>query len=266
MVGIRFAAPMFCVSGIALAVFVFDAAHDLSGSAATVAASFGAPADVQPTAGSSPVAASVRGTDETPTQAYAAILSRPVFSRTRRPPEARPAVAPPITAPIVATPAVQREPPVKTGQFNLVGVVIIDGKKRALVRQGRDQDLLRLSEGDEVDGWSVESIEADTIRFASRGVVDVVPLYTEEATAKPASGRTARTARTAPAKKPALHSSGKGAQQQASRKPHLPQTATPARHPVDHRNFRVAQDTVRREALRIPVRVKIVGVPREEAN
>ena len=196
--------------------------------------------------------------------AYAVIAARPVFSMTRRPPEPRPVVVQPAPAPVPVAPAALREPPVKTGQFKLVGVVIMNGEKRALVRNGREEELLRVAEGDEIDGWAVERIEPDTIRLMKRGVVDVVLLYDNKprVESQPSRG----------GKKPAARPAARPGDKQAAKKPERPPAARkpdvrPAPQRVaDQKRYHVAQDATRREARHVPVGVTIVGASRGGSN
>jgi hypothetical protein len=77
---------------------------------------------------------------------FAAIVERPLFSQSRRPPSEEPSLEP---APSI--------------DFSLSGIVISTGKPSALVKQSADADPVRIGEGEEVSGWMVERIESDRI-------------------------------------------------------------------------------------------------------
>jgi hypothetical protein len=76
---------------------------------------------------------------------FAAIVERPVFSPTRRPPSEEAA------APIAALDAA------------LSGVVISSGEQFALLKSGTSNEPVRLKEGDEILGWTVARIEPNRI-------------------------------------------------------------------------------------------------------
>jgi type II secretory pathway component PulC len=85
-----------------------------------------------------------------PLRGYAEVLERPLFSETRRPSVAA-AVAP-------ADP--------RSADFNLVGIVISAHERHALIEHGQPPRLERVSEGQDIDGWSVESIKSDRVVLA----------------------------------------------------------------------------------------------------
>ena len=82
-----------------------------------------------------------------PVRAYTEVLERPLFSETRRPSVDSP------TAPV--------DP--RSSAFNLVGTIISAHERRALIEHGQPPHLERLSEGQDIDGWSVESIRSDRV-------------------------------------------------------------------------------------------------------
>jgi hypothetical protein len=82
-----------------------------------------------------------------PVRAYTEVLERPLFSETRRPSVDSP------TAPV--------DP--RSSAFNLVGTIISAHERRALIEHGQPPHLERLSEGQDIDGWSVESIRTDRV-------------------------------------------------------------------------------------------------------
>jgi hypothetical protein len=81
-------------------------------------------------------------------------LRRPLFERTRRPVEPPPRAAP------AAIPGPGADPQALT----LLGVLKSDGGDAiALLRRNPSGQNVRLQEGETVDGWTVERIEADTV-------------------------------------------------------------------------------------------------------
>jgi type II secretory pathway component PulC len=82
-----------------------------------------------------------------PLQAYAEVAARPVFSSKRRPPPPPEAVQP------IAT----------SDGLVLAGIVATASERLALVLHGQPLKIMRLKEGETVDGWTVRSILADRI-------------------------------------------------------------------------------------------------------
>ncbi len=113
-----------------------------------------------------------------PAAALAAIVERPLFSPTRRPPQPPPVqVAAPAPAP---TPA----PPTPIG-FSLVGVALSDGKRVALVRRQEDGRVLSVPEGTEVLGWTVQRIESDSASFRRGASEEILVLQFARGQAEP---------------------------------------------------------------------------------
>ena len=77
---------------------------------------------------------------------FSAIVERPLFSTSRRPPSEE--------IPVASTPA---------PDFSLFGVVISTGEHFALVRPATGGDPVRVQEGEEIFGWTVGRIESDRI-------------------------------------------------------------------------------------------------------
>jgi general secretion pathway protein N len=84
-----------------------------------------------------------------PLRNFAGVLSRPLFSETRRPPRQP------------TGPADTRD-----ASFTLVGTILSTQERHALVEHGQPPHLERISEGQEVDGWTVEQILPDRVVFA----------------------------------------------------------------------------------------------------
>ncbi|HKW55164.1 MAG TPA: hypothetical protein VJO12_15830 [Stellaceae bacterium] len=83
-----------------------------------------------------------------PLRNFAGVLSRPLFSETRRPPRAP------------TGPADTRD-----ANFTLVGTILTAQERHALVEHGQPPHIERVSEGQEVDGWTVEQILPNRVIF-----------------------------------------------------------------------------------------------------
>ena len=83
-----------------------------------------------------------------PLRNFAGVLSRPLFSETRRPPRQP-------TGPADA----------RDANFTLVGTILSAQERHALVEHGQPPHIERVKEGQEIDGWTVEQILPDRIVF-----------------------------------------------------------------------------------------------------
>ena len=88
-----------------------------------------------------------------PLDTYREVTARPLFSATRRPA----ATASHAAAPMAS--------------FALAGVVISSDGRVALIRQGKTPGLIRVKEGQQIEGWTVRSIAADRV-VVSNGAAD----------------------------------------------------------------------------------------------
>jgi len=79
-----------------------------------------------------------------PLRNYAEVTARPLFSQTRRPP-----------------PEVPSGPPAQTSSFTLVGTILSERGRHALIEHGQPPRLERFTEGQEIDGWVIEKILPD---------------------------------------------------------------------------------------------------------
>ncbi len=85
-----------------------------------------------------------------PIEDFGETLERPLFSKIRRPP------------PEPDTPAEKPEKK-QTVKVRLAGVIISPQERVALVQEPRAREITRLKEGQEIEGWVLESILADRI-------------------------------------------------------------------------------------------------------
>lgn len=106
-----------------------------------------------------------------PLQTFLEIVARPLFSATRRPPAPQKVQKP---KPIIASAPTPIR--IETGQYTLVGIVIDEDKKAALLRKGRRGELMRVGIGQKLDGWTVDDIVADSVKLRQGDVVDLVLL------------------------------------------------------------------------------------------
>lgn len=95
-----------------------------------------------------------------PEQAFAAALERPAFSPMRRPANT------PDTNTLLTTSA----------DFSLIGVVISDNERFALIKPHDSDELERLHEGEALAGWSAVSIAPDRVVFRRAAVEEEILL------------------------------------------------------------------------------------------
>ncbi len=95
--------------------------------------------------------------DMAPVETFSAVVERPLFSPTRRPP-------PQGTATI--------ESPEPELDVTLVGVIISAAGRIAIVKAKGASQFARVSAGDSFQGWTLDSIEPDRVSFR-RGEIEV---------------------------------------------------------------------------------------------
>jgi len=94
--------------------------------------------------------------------AYPAIAEHPLFFPTRQPwAPPVPKAAPPVLAAPVPTPA----HPLK--KYQLVGVVISEDARTALLKPSDGGKTVFISEGQQLNGWTLREITRDALYFAS---------------------------------------------------------------------------------------------------
>jgi hypothetical protein len=124
-----------------------------------------------------------------PLGGYAEVLARPPFATTRRPPP--PAAAQSASStPLAAT---------------LVGVILGSGGRRALVEHGEPAQVTRVSEGQEIDGWTITAIQRDRIILRRAEESDELKIKDRPSPSQPAQdppGRPDATLRSADAAPP----------------------------------------------------------------
>lgn len=123
-------------------------------------------ADAAPT----PPAAAVVDTPEAltelpPIDVFSETVARPLFMATRRPPEPEEVEA--VLEPVAG---------VERNLFNLLGVVISEDERVALVTRRRGGDFLRLVVGQRIDGWLVVTIKPDSMTLSRDDETEVLKL------------------------------------------------------------------------------------------
>lgn len=98
-----------------------------------------------------------------PLAEFTEIVSRPLFSPSRRPPTE------------AEDPDTDATPSPKP-RFILAGVVISAEQRMVLLRRVNSTDLIRASMGQEIDGWYVELIESDRVTLRRGNTVEIVTL------------------------------------------------------------------------------------------
>ena len=107
---------------------------------------------------------------------FAAIVERPLFAETRRPPKRRPVTVAKAEAP--PPPPPQQIP---TGQFKLGGVTVAEQQTYALVKHVEGDEFIRVVKGQVVEKWKVEEITPEKVVISQRSVRDVIYLRDNEA-------------------------------------------------------------------------------------
>lgn len=104
-----------------------------------------------------------------PRDAYSAFVERPLFDPSRRPPEPE--------AEVVEEAAPAALPNI----FALVGIIIDGGTRIAFLQQRSPLQVYRVVEGQEIEGWAIETIGLD--RVVLRQGSSVVEIELQEAAA-----------------------------------------------------------------------------------
>ena len=92
------------------------------------------------------------GTSLPPVEAYKEVTQRPLFSSTRHPQA-----------------ETTQQNSGKAGALSLVGTIITGNSRTALIRHGNSGALARLSEGQKVEGWTLQSIQTDRVTLLGGG-------------------------------------------------------------------------------------------------
>ncbi len=107
-----------------------------------------------------------------PLDAFSEVVERPVFFRTRRPPDPE------------AEPPPQAEAASKA-DFVLSGLIISGKDRLALLRPVRSATVERVHEGEEIDGWLVQAVHADRVVLKRGETVQEILLEDQPPPPKP---------------------------------------------------------------------------------
>lgn len=102
-------------------------------------------------------------------ETFAEVVQRPLFSPTRQP------------APLQTTPDVGGN----VNGFFLTSIVVDGGQRLASIQHGRPPVLSRVIEGQSVEGWTVQSIEADRVVLQRAGAAQELKLKDRPPTQRP---------------------------------------------------------------------------------
>ena len=102
-----------------------------------------------------------------PLQTYAAVVERPLFTQSRRPPPENAEAQPGIQA-----------------NLSIAGILISGGERIALIRRDNEHKLTRVREGQSLGDWTIRSIAADRVILAGRSGDATLLLQTRQAAAK----------------------------------------------------------------------------------
>jgi len=140
---------------------------------------------VRPIAGPGPAASkpAPRGNPlwSVPLSALTVTQERPIFSATRRPPPRAVAAAPVDEVRPPAPPKPVEAPP----PLMLVGAVVGEGDAIAILVNRTDQKVVRLRQGESLDGWSLTSVQPREVTFKQGDRTEVLALQRPDGTTPP---------------------------------------------------------------------------------
>jgi hypothetical protein len=117
-----------------------------------------------------------------PLESYSEITERPIFSPERKAPDGG--------QDALAAQGVG----VSSTNLRLEGVALSPGERVAVIRRSDTQQLFRVSQGESLDAWRLETIRPDRVVLRSQGEVQVLMLPVERLEAQPAPAAPAPTA------------------------------------------------------------------------
>lgn len=122
---------------------------------------------------------------------YDEIINRPLFFEDRKP---YVYVAP--ETPTKKPRKKKQAAPKKTEQYSLNAVVITSERQLAIIQSGRKKTLQRIALGEEIDGWTLETIEPRSVLLKKGN--ESKNLELEIRTSKPQQKSTTKTSKTTP--------------------------------------------------------------------
>lgn len=106
-------------------------------------------------------------------ESLSATLSAPLFTPSR--------TAPLVEAPVEEVAAPPPEPEVSSEQpppsLQLVGIILTEAEKMALLRDPSSNEIHRLNSGDDYEGWSLTVVDARSIEFRSGERVEGLKMF-----------------------------------------------------------------------------------------
>ncbi|MET4801614.1 hypothetical protein [Bradyrhizobium sp. LB11.1] len=117
-----------------------------------------------------------------PLSALTVTQERPIFSATRRPPPRAVAAAPAEEAQAPPPKPVEAPPPLM-----LVGAVVGESDAIAILVNRTNQKILRLRQGESLDGWSLTSVQPREVTLRQGDRSEVLVLQRPEVASAPAS-------------------------------------------------------------------------------
>ncbi|MCP3445703.1 hypothetical protein [Bradyrhizobium sp. CCGUVB14] len=118
-----------------------------------------------------------------PLKALTGTQERPIFSASRRPPPRAVAAAPADEVHVPPPPKPVEAPP----PLMLVGAVVGEGDAIAILVNRTDQKIVRLRQGETLDGWSLASVQPREVTFKQGDRSEVLALQRPEGTSVPVS-------------------------------------------------------------------------------
>lgn len=103
-----------------------------------------------------------------------AAFDRPLFQKQRRP--FQPAVQ---MVDVIEAEAVPEPSPPDTSGLSLKGIVVTTHRRLALIATAQSPEGAWLSDGAEIDGWTVTGLEPDTVTLQSGAQVSKLKLYVD---------------------------------------------------------------------------------------
>lgn len=98
----------------------------------------------------------------------AGIAEHPLFHASRQPWKAPPPAAPAAPAPVVRPPAMALAPP---KGYTLIGIALSGDMRIAMLRTQNGGKVVKVVEGQVLDGWTVREIDRDGLHLEAAGAV-----------------------------------------------------------------------------------------------
>ncbi|OGT74868.1 MAG: hypothetical protein A3I78_10500 [Gammaproteobacteria bacterium RIFCSPLOWO2_02_FULL_56_15] len=110
---------------------------------------------------------------------YDQITARPLFNPDRRPEHSG------NPTPVGTAPVTIADAPGPAADLSLSAVILTNDQRIALLQKASERKLIRLSEGESLDGWVVETIQADRVQLRRGEETRVVEIVMKKSAALP---------------------------------------------------------------------------------